>query len=490
METGKLFTNHIHFNGLRATRVRSTFSFSVLRISVLATLILISACSEESSGEIVADLAVRNVDVFDSQTGTVAKDKTILINGDTIHAIIDVAHPIYATEIIEGNDRLVTPGFIDTHAHLMVIFAPESLLPFAPPPEPSQTEKLADQYLRHGTTTIMDMGQAESWLDTSLHWQANPSPDFPNVFVAGASLISESEFNTPPHWVPVSADTIEEKLTNYKARGIDRLKLYRVLTLDDMQAVVRAADELGFRYYAHTDNNVVTIPEAIDLGVRDFEHFFTVIPSVLDFRQEQRVMFKEYGLNRISNADEYSASLVLLFNHINNNPTFKQNLDGLFDQMAKHNATISTALNVLASGAKRASFYCSLDPVPGQTEPDLTYTVEQEQLLSESFDVMMGIMKAAHDRGVALRIGTDCWYGGKALLSELALLIEAGISPADTLKIATWNGAEALDLEDQLGHIAPGKMADLIIFDTNPLNTVDGLTGQKTVIKGGKVYQD
>ena len=160
----------------------------------------------------------------------------------------------------------------------------------------------------------------------------------------------------------------------------------------------------------------------------------------------------------------------------------------VLDQMAAAEASLSTTINVHASAAERASFYCSFDSIPGKTAPELSFTAAQKQQLNQSFDVMMGFVKTAHDKGVSIRIGTDCWYGGRALLSELQLLIGAGFSMEDVLQIATWNGAKALGVEDEIGRLDEGMKADFILFEQNPFDDSKGLIGKKDVIKSGKLF--
>ncbi len=435
-----------------------------------------------------ADLAITDVDIFDSRTKAVHSDKTILIKGDKILAIIDADAAATADQTITGDNRLVVPGFIDTHAHLNQIYMagirPGD--PIGPPPIDSRAE-LSRQYLAHGTTTLVDMGQAESWLDNSLDWQKNPSPDFPNLYVTGGSLVSVDDDN-PPHFVQVTSETAHAKLAEYKARGIGHIKLYRKLEPDDMKAVIASANALGLRYYAHTDNNVVTIGEALAMGVTDFEHLFTLVPSTLPFREQMGPMMESQGLDGIRSDDEYAATMVFFFDYINKRREYREKLVALFEEMAASEASLSTTINVLASAAVRTGYYCSFTPDPDVTQPKLRYNQQQKERLSESFDVMMDFVKMAHDAGVTLRIGTDCWNGGKALLAELLILREAGISAEDTLQIATWNGAASLGLEGELGHIAPGKRADLVIFADSPLGDPQNILSSKTIIKSGRIY--
>jgi imidazolonepropionase-like amidohydrolase len=95
----------------------------------------------------------------------------------------------------------------------------------------------------------------------------------------------------------------------------------------------------------------------------------------------------------------------------------------------------------------------------------------------------------AHRRGVKLHAGTDfgCFYGAP-LHWELEFLVEAGLSPLEVLRIATQDAATAVGAEDQLGTLAPGKLADIVLLDANPIDDIKNTQTIWRVIKGGWVF--
>jgi imidazolonepropionase-like amidohydrolase len=94
-------------------------------------------------------------------------------------------------------------------------------------------------------------------------------------------------------------------------------------------------------------------------------------------------------------------------------------------------------------------------------------------------------IRTAVARGVKIVIGTDS-TGGYA--EELALLREAGMSPMETILASTRNGAEALGISDQIGTIEPGKLADIVIVDGDPLEDPYAIQRIWKVIKAGRAY--
>ena len=75
---------------------------------------------------------------------------------------------------------------------------------------------------------------------------------------------------------------------------------------------------------------------------------------------------------------------------------------------------------------------------------------------------------------------------GKSLHCELELLVEAGISPLDVIKISTRNGADVIGILNKVGTIEPGKEADLIILTANPVTNISNTKKIEAVINDGK----
>jgi imidazolonepropionase-like amidohydrolase len=76
---------------------------------------------------------------------------------------------------------------------------------------------------------------------------------------------------------------------------------------------------------------------------------------------------------------------------------------------------------------------------------------------------------------------------GASLHHELELLVEAGISPLEVIKIATSNGAKALDIEEDTGTIEPGKQADMIVLSEDPLDDISNIKKIEAVINNGQL---
>ncbi|MES1225252.1 MAG: amidohydrolase family protein, partial [Bacteroidota bacterium] len=121
-------------------------------------------------------------------------------------------------------------------------------------------------------------------------------------------------------------------------------------------------------------------------------------------------------------------------------------------------------------------------------KPDSGWSKKQLQRNADNFKAFMVLAKKVYDKGIKIRIGTDCPNGGKAALSEQVLLAQYGFSIPSIIQISTINGATALGMENKYGSVEKGKKADLIIYDNNPFDNYNNFLSGRTVIKDGKVH--
>ena len=462
----------------------------------IALFLFAPGCSATQNGhksESMYDLALQDVTVFNSQLKQIQPAQTILINADTIAAIVSEGTSFVARNTIDGKNRLVTPGFIDTHTHLNLILENEAQeWPGTLNPDSSAHYRsiLTDQYLKYGTTTIVDMGQPEAWMDETLRWQQNPSPVYPDVFVGGGAMISDETRNTyMNHTEVMDPEDGKKKVALYAEKGVRHIKLYWRLREPEMRAITEEAKAKGILMFGHIDIQIVNIQTAMDLGVRHFEHFMTLPASTIRYNEHWDTLNRQYGVGRINNMDEYAAAMLYFFQLIKDTEEYDAQLEELLDRMAREGTSLSTTIHILGSTAERTPFFSSFEHFPEREAPEIGYSTETRLGLQEAFDTMMSYLKTAHDKGVTIRIGTDCKYGGRALLSEMMLLAEAGFPMEDILQIATWNGYKAMNLTDRYGTIEPGKQANLVIFSQNPFDDYTHVFSDKVVIKDGRIAE-
>ena len=436
-------------------------------------------------------MAIKDVKIFDSETKQVIENKTILVQSDTIASIVDAEKRVNAVKTIRGNKRLVCPGFIDTHIHLADITGDYERAPdiFHEDSVQVYRDRLAKAYLSYGVTTVRDAGHAEKWMDVSLDWQKNPVREYPNIFICGAAIISDEEREPYLGHVEVkNPGEAAQKVRDYHDWGVRHIKLYWRLREPEMKSVVSEARRLGMNICAHIDFNVVTIQTAMRLGVKHFEHAYTPIMSVFDYKKHWREFYPEYKQNFEN--DSFWTQVLEIFRFVHSRPGLEAEYVELISDMAKNQVTLCTSIHLFGSIVNRTTHRTLMQTRKGFEEKFDELNDAQLTRLNEDFDILMSYYKMAFDKGVTLRIGTDCMNGGRAVLSEMLLLYEAGISVEDILQIATINGANAIDKGDKYGSIKTGKKADLVIFEKNPLEDYKNFLSEKIIIKDGVIYHN
>ena len=116
-----------------------------------------------------------------------------------------------------------------------------------------------------------------------------------------------------------------------------------------------------------------------------------------------------------------------------------------------------------------------------------SWAAAQRSRSARGYQILAGYVTRMHEAGIPLAVGSDWLEPGRASLSEIVLLERAGIPAVDALAIATLGGAKVIERETEYGVIEPGRKAQLVIFDRNPLEDIEAVLAGKTVIKDGVV---
>jgi imidazolonepropionase-like amidohydrolase len=102
-------------------------------------------------------------------------------------------------------------------------------------------------------------------------------------------------------------------------------------------------------------------------------------------------------------------------------------------------------------------------------------------------------LRKVWDAGITVVMGSDAGnigtLHGPAVFREMQMMVEAGLTPLEVLRSATTNGAVAMGLAGQIGAIAPGMLADLVVLDADPLEDVSNASRVRLVVKGGAVVE-
>ena len=387
---------------------------------------------------LLATLAITHVNVIDVNGGRVQRDVNVVVRDQRIESVGPAAPPKNA-KLIDGRGKFLIPGLWDMHVHLS--YTTSSALPV---------------YLANGVTSVRDMGSTLGEIDD---WRARINAGVlagPRILRVGPILNGKS-FNR----FQMVAGTPEEArgvVRALKQVGVDFIKVHRRVARDTYFAIIDEAKKQGLAVVGHIPMTV-TPEEASDAGQATIEHtetifegtFAAALPENADLAAEVR-KWRESGA---------PAKLFRKFvaNHTAFDPTLVAHLPDPNTQY------------VAASVKKEFP-----NPQP----------VDRE-IVAEFVEVV----RAAHEAGVTIVAGSDTGgprVPGFTLHGELALLVRSGLTPLEAICAATINAARVTGRDKDLGSIEPGKLADLVLLDANPLDDIHNTTRIHAVIANGKIF--
>ena len=458
----------------------------------LVPLLVCVSCAPAPPG--VADLVIRDASVFDARTGRVVQHRTVVVRDGLVAVVVPTgdrdASP--AERVIEARGRLLTPGFFDVHYHTDDVLADSmnatggaiARLQMDPASIERYRRAVAALYLPYGVTVIREAGGPDASLPLVRAWM-DRVPWAPDVYPSGGALVSFEGAREPYPGHTVVRDPANARRTvrRYHDLGLRHVKLYWRLREPEFQAVLDEAESLGMIPYAHVDNGIVSVDDALGWGLRRFEHAHTLAVSAL--RPDELADVWQRTQTEILGGDPRGAFFMAVTERFNALGEDDPRMVALIDRLADADAFVTPTLQAVAGPLGLSSFQT---PPPTDFADTSGWTDAQRSRAERGYRVLTSYVRQLHESGVTLALGTDTAEPGRSALAEMLLLHDAGIPMADTLRIGTLNSARSLGLDDEYGTVEPGKRADFVLFDESPLVRPEALLGPKTVVKDGVVH--
>jgi imidazolonepropionase-like amidohydrolase len=266
--------------------------------------------------------------------------------------------------------------------------------------------------------------------------------------------------------------------------GVNDFKAYMHLTRAELGAAIREAHRHGLKLTGHLCS--VTYPEAVALGIDNLEHGFFV-NTQLDPGKKPDECSAGVGtptlLKMTPGSPEANALIKLLVDHhvavTSTLPVFAQGVP-------QHEPLQARQMDVLTEQAKEAYLYSRNLTSSRAGSPG-------SQTFAQAYKNDLGLERQFVAAGGLLMAGPDPTGNGGVIPGfgdqrELELLVEAGFTPVEAIRIATLNGATYLGLADRIGTIAAGKDADLFIVKGNPAANINDVENVIVVFKDGVGY--
>jgi imidazolonepropionase-like amidohydrolase len=431
-----------------------------------------AGCREDGRASSRPPIVLTHASVVLVDSGRVTKDMTVVIDGAVITAVgpTGALTPPRGSQVVDVKGKYVIPGLWDMHAHLTF--------------DGRGSHGMLAALVARGITGVREMGGS---MASVRRMRASADSGFltPRIVAAGRIIDGSLGF-ADPAWRLNVADSVAAAgaVDSVLAEGADFVKVHDWLARAAYRAIAARAAERRTRLAGHVPIDV-GLSEVLDAGQASAEHLGNVYGGYfLDFSRRDVALRRELTRRKAQGSDSilpvaFSASYI-------------------GDLLASYDST--RARQLIARMAERHLWQ---DPTlvlqranaegRGDTK-DYVSSPQTAAQLRDFFRRQLELVRAMHAAGVPFLAGTDGLTGGdsasiEGLHDELRLFVEAGFTPADALRTATLNPAIFLGLEASAGTVAPGKAADLVLLDANPLDDIANAEKIAAVVRAGRLVR-
>lgn len=426
-------------------------------------------------------VVLRNVTIIDGSGSPAKENQTITIIGDRIGSIAPAASASTpaGAEVLDLSGYTVLPGLVGMHNH---IFFPEG---GSPPIYSNMAISFPRLYLALGVTTIRTTGSVSPYTDLEIKRRIDAGRMIgPKMYITAPYLEGKGAF-TPVMRELTGVEDARRMVNFWADQGATSFKAYMNITREELRAVVEEAHKRKLKVTGHLCS--VTYKEAAEIGIDNLEHGLL---ASTDFVADKKPDVCPNGA---------SASLRALDM---NGPAAQETIRVL----VKNNVAITSTLPVFEASAPLAQ--TGIGAASAILNPQMLDTMSADARLRflssrsrtpanspavELIRKSMEFEKAFVRAGGLLIAGPDPTGNGGVVagfgdLRGVELLVEAGFTPVEAIKIASLNGAIFLGEDTLIGSVASGKMADLMIVKGDPSKKISDINNVEIVFKNGVGY--
>ena len=434
-------------------------------------------------------IAITHLRIIDGTGAPPLEDQTLLLDGAKIAAVQAASAPVPAGyQVIDGTGETAMPGLVGMHNHLFYLQRPN--LDAAGHSEqpiivPQMTFSAPRLYLANGVTTMRTTGSVEPDTDLSLKREIDAGRLVgPHLDVTGPYLEGAGAFFIQNHMITSPQDARRE-VAYWAGQGVNSFKAYMNITRAELKAAIDEAHRHHLKLTGHLCS--VTYPEAVALGIDNLEHGFFVNTQLDPGKQPDKCSDGTGTPTLLAmkpGSPEANALIKLLVDHhvaiTSTLPVFEQSVP-------LHAPLQPRQMEVMSPQAKESYLYLR------NLAASRAGTKRGDEA-AESYKNDLGLERQFVAAGGLLIAGPDPTGNGGVIPGfgdqrEIELLVEAGFSPVEAIRIGTLNGATYLGLADRIGSIAPGKNADLFIVKGNPAAKIEDIENVIVVFKDGVGYE-
>ncbi len=402
------------------------------------------------------------------------EDAVVLISGTRIQQVgrrDRLAVPTSAT-VVDVKGKTVLPGFIDAHNHLEGLGTGEDDAALEDSPEKLQQAILSNAQLdlQSGVTTIRELGSS----DAVLRLREQIEAVGPRLYLAGQQLVKrDSSASMHPSYLDYAgAAEARRRVRELVAKGSNLIKVritrQRTLpTVEELRAIVDETHRAGLKVAAHTDvPDEDAVRLAVQVGVDTIEH-------LAPFRANNDLLLRDIARRNV----------ILVPSLLQMMAEQVDPIDRTDEELIESPLQERLSPELLQGMRKRAAIW-------RKTLEDwrTTRNYDSRKRMAQALRSVSRAKSFEVKMAVGPDTGSDLVPHGR-IYRELALFAAAGVPVPDIIQMYAKNGAEAVGKEKELGTVEPGKFADLVVLDGDPV--LDPLVFRNVVmvIKNGRIVE-
>lgn len=434
-------------------------SCKTLILSVCTLVYAYSICPSAHGQQDHSSVLIENVTLIDGTGRPPLSNAFVLILGNKIAEVSTCPIEVPAqTRRINGHGKYLIPGLMDVHIHL------EGGTESTVPDEHLGIRRL-HSYLYSGVTSVLDVGNNADFIFALREKERSGQIVSPRIFAAGGEVTYPGSHDSGPFatliekW-PEARPTLDAAIRRqpdmlkivYDEHGWGNRPLLSLMPLDLLSKVVEYYNDHGIRSIVHIASEL-RAREAIFAGADALAHPPVTSPISDDFA---RLM----AAKRIAMTSTLAAG-------------------DRRSRLAEHPEFLDQSIYRAVLDSEEIQHLKTEESLRQQKDPFAKWW----KLMTPIAEANVAKINAA---GGFVALGSDLSLGPDSL-RELELLVEAGITPTDAIRIGTLDGAIVLGKSRELGSVQTGKLADLVLLNANPLTNIENITQIDVVIKDGQV---
>jgi imidazolonepropionase-like amidohydrolase len=407
-------------------------------------------------------LLVHDADVFDAESARVEPHRDVLIEGNRILSVTPAQAQMAAgVEVIDARGKMLLPGLWDMHAHV------------------SDNDGLLN--LAAGVTTVRDLANDNDELAARIA-RIEKGEEIGTRVVRAGFIDGPGPYQGPTKVLVATKEEAVKWVDWYADHGFVQIKLYSSLNPELVPAVAEETHRRGLRLSGHVPSGMLAA-QAVRAGYDEIQHLnfllLNFMPDVIETRTPARFL---EPARRGADLDVFS-------------PAVREFIALLRESHTALDLTLATFENMFLArpGAIPPGSVAIAARLPAQIRRgllagELPMSEGTDERYRASWNKALQLVHELWAAGIPIEAGTD-GLAGFTLHRELELDVQAGIPAEQVLQLATLGAARIMGLDKDLGLIRPGKLADLVLVDGNPLASISDVRKTVVTVKDGAVYE-